>query len=290
MSGRSALPGPLGLDPDRRAHIRLGRAHVRHGDRQRDPGLVRGRRPARRMRPARPRRVGGRARPGGWSPRAPTCSTSAASRPGRATRPVDEAEELRRVVPVVAALRAALPDVPISIDTTKPAVAAAALDAGATLLNDVWGVGRRRRPRPARRRAPASRCPDAQPRRAELREPDGRDRRRPRAGDRAGRRGSAVRRDDADRRPGLRLRQDRRPQPDPLARAGRELRVLGRPILLGTSRKSTLGRVLDLPADQRLEATLATTALGIAAGVDIVRVHDVLANVRVARMTDAIVR
>jgi dihydropteroate synthase len=68
------------------------------------------------------------------------------------------------------------------------------------------------------------------------------------------------------------------------------LRMLGRPILLGTSRKSTLGRVLDLPADQRLEATLATTALGIAAGVDIVRVHDVQANVRAARMTDAIAR
>src|SRR5215213_6395076 len=68
------------------------------------------------------------------------------------------------------------------------------------------------------------------------------------------------------------------------------LRVLGRPILLGTSRKSTIGKVLDLPADQRLEGTLATTALGVAAGVDIVRVHDVQANVRAARMADAIVR
>ena len=64
----------------------------------------------------------------------------------------------------------------------------------------------------------------------------------------------------------------------------------GRPILLGTSRKSTIGKVLDLPADQRLEGTLATTALGIAAGADIVRVHDVAANVRAARMADAIVR
>ena len=61
-------------------------------------------------------------------------------------------------------------------------------------------------------------------------------------------------------------------------------------MLLGASRKSTIGRVLDLPADQRLEGTLATTALGIAAGVDIVRVHDVAANLRVARMADAIVR
>ncbi|MCI0346576.1 MAG: dihydropteroate synthase, partial [Chloroflexi bacterium] len=68
------------------------------------------------------------------------------------------------------------------------------------------------------------------------------------------------------------------------------LRLLGRPILLGTSRKSTLGKVLDLAADQRLEATLATTALAVAAGADIVRVHDVRPNVRVARMADAIVR
>jgi dihydropteroate synthase len=65
---------------------------------------------------------------------------------------------------------------------------------------------------------------------------------------------------------------------------------LGRPILLGTSRKSTLGKVLDLPADERLEATLATTALAIGAGIDIVRVHDVRANIRTARIADAITR
>ena len=68
------------------------------------------------------------------------------------------------------------------------------------------------------------------------------------------------------------------------------LRVLRRPILLGTSRKSTLGLVLDLPPAERVEATVATTVLGIAAGVDIVRVHDVRENVRAARMTDAVVR
>jgi dihydropteroate synthase len=68
------------------------------------------------------------------------------------------------------------------------------------------------------------------------------------------------------------------------------LQALGRPILLGTSRKSTIGRVLDLPVQERLEGTLATTALGIAAGVDIVRVHDVAANRRAARMADAVVR
>jgi dihydropteroate synthase len=68
------------------------------------------------------------------------------------------------------------------------------------------------------------------------------------------------------------------------------LRALGRPVLLGTSRKSTIGAVLGLPVEERLEGTLATTALGIAAGADIVRVHDVASNVRVARMSDAIIR
>ena len=69
-----------------------------------------------------------------------------------------------------------------------------------------------------------------------------------------------------------------------------ELRVLGRPILVGTSRKSTIGVVLGLPVEERLEGTAATVALSIANGADIVRVHDVREMVRVARMADAVVR
>ena len=65
---------------------------------------------------------------------------------------------------------------------------------------------------------------------------------------------------------------------------------LGRPLLVGTSRKSTIGYVLDLPADQRVEGTAATVALSIAGGADMVRVHDVREMVRVARMSDAVVR
>jgi dihydropteroate synthase len=60
--------------------------------------------------------------------------------------------------------------------------------------------------------------------------------------------------------------------------------------MLGASRKSTLGKVLDLPAGERLEATIATTVLAVAAGLDMVRVHDVQGNVRAARMADAVVR
>jgi len=69
-----------------------------------------------------------------------------------------------------------------------------------------------------------------------------------------------------------------------------EIRALGYPILLGTSRKSFIGFTLDLPADQRVEGTAATISIGIARGADIVRVHDVKEMARVAKMTDALVR
>jgi len=69
-----------------------------------------------------------------------------------------------------------------------------------------------------------------------------------------------------------------------------EIKAMGYPLLLGTSRKSFIGYTLELPPDQRAEGTAATTAIGIDRGADIVRVHDVLINARVARMTDAIVR
>jgi dihydropteroate synthase len=208
------------------------------------------------------------------------------TRPGHA--PVDEAEELRRVVPVVAALRAAHPGVPISVDTTKPPVAAAALDAGAALVNDVWGVaddeGLARLA--AERGVPIVLMHNrAEARYTNLMAEVLADLER--AIERA--LGAGCRWEALIVDPGFGF--GKTPEHNlVLLRELAALRVLGRPILLGTSRKSTLGRVLDLPADQRLEATLATTALGIAAGVDIVRVHDVEANVRVARMTDAIVR
>lgn len=69
----------------------------------------------------------------------------------------------------------------------------------------------------------------------------------------------------------------------------KELKVLDKPILVGTSRKSFIGKILDLPADQRIEGTSATVAMAIANGADIIRVHDVREMVRVARMADAIV-
>jgi dihydropteroate synthase len=211
---------------------------------------------------------------------------------GESTRPGHEAvepdEEARRIAPVIRALHEALPLVPLSIDTTKPTVAAAAIEAGATLINDVWGGGD---------------DPDLVRLAASTGVPIVlmHNRREPRYADligeviadleRAVERALAagVRRENIIVDPGFGFGKT----PDHnlvLLRELDRLRVLGRPILLGTSRKSTLGLVLDLPPDARVEATIATTAVAIAAGVDVVRVHDVQANVRAARMTDAIIR
>ena len=208
------------------------------------------------------------------------------TRPGHA--PVDAAEEIGRVIPIVAAVHDALPDVPLSIDTTKAVVAEAALAAGATLLNDVWGVG----PDPAMAELAASAHVPliVMHNRDEARYDDVvreviDDLRR--ALDRAEQLGIGP--EDLIVDPGIGFGKTADHNVT-LLRHLDALTVLGRPILLGTSRKSTIGRILDLPADERLEGTLATTALGVASGVDIVRVHDVRANIRAARVADAIVR
>ncbi len=208
------------------------------------------------------------------------------TRPGHA--PVDIEEELRRVVPVLRAVRAALPDMPLTIDTTKAAVAGAALDAGADAINDVWGVdeaGTRARIA-ADRGVPIILMHNrAEPRYRDLLREVMDDLRH--AIDRALAAGVPEANVLID--PGFGFGKTAEHNLALLRGLG-ELRRLNRPILLGTSRKSTLGKVLDLPADDRLEATLATTVLGVAAGVDIVRVHDVRANARAARMADAVVR
>ncbi|MEX1172610.1 MAG: dihydropteroate synthase [Chloroflexota bacterium] len=208
------------------------------------------------------------------------------SRPGHS--PVAADQERDRVVPAIAAIRAALPETPISIDTTKPSVAEAALDAGADLINDVHGTG----PDDTLARLAAARHVPIvlMHGREEARYEDVvaevvADLRA--AVERAVTAGMAAADIIVDPGIGFGKTADHNVT---LLRELAALGALGLPILLGTSRKSTIGRILDLPAEDRLEGTLATTALGIAAGVDIVRVHDVRANVRAARVSDAIVR
>ena len=208
------------------------------------------------------------------------------SRPGHAA--VTPAEEATRVVPVIAAIRSALPDLPISVDTTKPSVASAAIEAGASLVNDVWGVAED--DRLARVAAERGVPIILMHNRAEARylallpEVLGD---LARALDRAMAAGCGW--DDLLVDPGFGF--GKAPEHNlELLRNLPSLGLLGRPVVLGTSRKSTLGKILDLPAEERLEATLATTALAAAAGIDVVRVHDVRPNVRVARTTDAVAR
>ena len=199
-------------------------------------------------------------------------------------------EEIRRIVPVIAGIRRALPDAAISADTYKPEVARAAVDAGAHMLNDITGL--RRGPELARIAAAARipiclmynhrGLPAPQGVMAAIVE-----------GLRASMRVAAEAGIDAgemivDPGFGFGWAPEQNLQ---ILRDLRALEALGAPVLVGTSRKSTIGAALG-GADVRDRAfgTAATVAIAIAQGADIVRVHDVREMAQVARVSDAIVR
>lgn len=224
------------------------------------------------------------------------------TRPG--SHPVSAEEEMERVLPVIRRLAEEGVGALISIDTYKAEVAEAALQAGAHMVNDVWGL--RADPRlaevVARYGVPIvlmhNRSSWAH---AEIRE---------RLGGRyvgvpyenliedicrellesvalAHQAGIGDGQIILD--PGIGFGKTVEQNLELIDRL-EEVRRLGYPILLGPSRKSFIGYTLDLPPDQRLEGTAAAVAVGIVRGADIVRVHDVGPMVRVARMTDALVR
>ncbi|NLY91391.1 MAG: dihydropteroate synthase [Firmicutes bacterium] len=207
------------------------------------------------------------------------------TRPG--ATPVGEEEEKQRLLPVLEVLAQKSP-LPISVDTYKPAVAKAALAAGADLINDIWGL--QKDPEMVKVVAAAQvpaiimhnkSTPNYTDLMAEVA-----------SFLRAGIELAAAHglpREKVIIDPGIGFGKT---PADNLTIIDRldELKSLGAPILLGTSRKSVIGHVLDLPVDQRREGTAATVAIGISRGADLVRVHDVKEMVRVARMTDAIVR
>ncbi len=214
---------------------------------------------------------------------------------GESTRPGTEPlssddidEELRLVIPVIERLSAEL-SVPISVDTYKAEVARQAVKAGVNIINDIWGL--KRDPALAQVAAEAgvplilmANQRDAPPK--------------------VGIMAKVI----SDLESGIRLAVEAGVPAgniiiDPGIGFGKtleqnlelvnrlsELRELDKPVLLGTSRKSMIGRVLDLPPDQRLEGNLAVTAIGIANGADMVRVHDVRPTVLACRMSDAVVR
>lgn len=209
------------------------------------------------------------------------------TRPGTEPNP-DVSAELALVVPAIRALAAEL-SVPISIDTYKSAVAVEALKAGASIINDIWGL--KFDPSLAKVAAEFD-APiilmanerDAPPKAGILAKVMADLQRGIDIAEAAG-----VKPENIIVDPGCGFGKTLEQNLELVNRLG-ELRRLGKPVLLGTSRKSMIGMVLDLPADRRLEGNLAITAIGIANGADIVRVHDVRETVLVCKMSDAIVR
>jgi len=208
------------------------------------------------------------------------------TRPGAV--PVGLAEELARVLPVIAALAGG--DTPISVDTSRAAVAEAALRAGARIVNDVSALA----DRDLARVAAAHRAWLVVTHNGWTLRDEGSD-------DIARRVGDALERLTAEAiaagLPAERVIVDpglgfgKRPEENlELLRRLPELRARfpRQPLLVGPSRKRFIGQVLGLDVGDRLEGTLACVALAVAAGADIVRVHDVLPAVRVARMARAI--
>lgn len=204
------------------------------------------------------------------------------------SKPVSIDEELRRVIPAVESLTDEI-CVPISIDTYKSAVAIRALAAGARIINDVWGLKRDQR---LARIAADARVPiiltsnqrDKPCQNDIMAEVISDLKRGIKLAEEAG-----VAEQNIIIDPGIGFGKSLEQNLEIIRRLA-ELKVLDKPILLGTSRKSVIGLVLDLPPDQRLEGTAATIAIGIANGADIIRVHDIKQMVRVCRMSDAIIR
>jgi len=224
------------------------------------------------------------------------------TRPG--SQPVDAEEEKQRVLPAIRAIASEFPDALISIDTCKAAVAEEALRAGAHILNDVWGL--RADPElaavAARAKAPVVLMHNrSKPANVEVRERLGKaytgaeyenlleDVKRELMDSVAIARSAGIPDERILLDPGIGFGKTIEQNLELINRLD-EIRLLGFPVLLGPSRKSFIGYTLDLPPDQRVEGTAAAVAVGITRGADIVRIHDVEVMVRVARMTDALVR
>lgn len=212
------------------------------------------------------------------------------TRPSTAgSEPLSAEVERARVVPVIAALAATLPaSVIISVDTYKAATAAAALDAGANLVNDVWGLQAdpEMAPLVKARGVPVVLMSNL---RGQPRHEPVADVTRRLAGSIELALASGISWDHLILDPGFGFGLAGVENLQVLNRLS-ELRALGRPLLVGTSRKAHIGMVLGTPVEDRLEGTAATVTLAIAKGADIVRVHDVGPMARVVKMTDAVVR
>lgn len=211
---------------------------------------------------------------------------------GESTRPghkyVDSEEELKRIVPVIKRLKQEI-NIPISVDTYKSDVAKEALELGVEMINDIWGLRKDENMAKVIAKYDANVCI--------MHNQDGTDYDKDimesikeflqesiEIGIKYG-----IDKNKIVIDPGIGFGKTFEQNLEVLKRLD-ELKDLGYPILLGTSRKSFIGNVLNLEPKDRVEGTIATTVLGIRDGVDIVRVHDVKENIRAAKMADAIYR
>ena len=207
------------------------------------------------------------------------------TRPGH--KQISLNKELARLMPALEAVAKRV-DLPISVDTYKAAVARRAVDAGAVIINDIWGL----KAEPELAEVAAETCAGLV-----LMHSQKGTKYRDLVPDLVSSLKDSVRialeagvpRDNIIVDPGIGFGKTPDQNLAVLARLD-ELKELDCPMLVGTSRKSTLGLLLDLPAEERVEATAATVSLAIAGGADLVRVHDVKEMVRVCRVTDAVVR
>lgn len=209
---------------------------------------------------------------------------------GESTRPgytkITDSEEIERVVPIIKAVKKNF-DIPISIDTYKSAVAEAALEAGADLVNDIWGLKYDNEMADIIKKYDVPVCLMHNRENTDYSDflndvlTDLK-----RSVDIAKRVG--INDDKIIIDPGIGFAKSLE-QNLILTNHLELLHQLGYPILLGTSRKSMIGLTLDLPKDERIEGTIATSVIGVMKGAMFIRVHDVQANYRAVKMSHAII-
>ena len=208
---------------------------------------------------------------------------------GESTRPgftpVSDEEEMERILPVIEAVKSRI-EIPISVDTYKSRVAEAAILAGADLINDIWGLKadtdmakviakyqvpcclmHNRKDADYVDFVPELLC-DLKASAALAKQ-------------------AGIAEDKIILDPGVGFAKSYEQNLEAI-RSLKEIRTLGYPVLLGTSRKSVIGLTLDLPSEERLEGTLVTTVLAVMQGAAFVRVHDVKENYRAIQMAQAI--
>lgn len=208
---------------------------------------------------------------------------------GESTRPgytlLSDEEEISRVVPMIRMVRENF-DIPVSVDTYKSAVARAALEAGADLINDIWGLKYDKELAGVIAEAKVPCCLMHNRSKADYREfmPEFLEdlRETLRIAKEAG-----IEKEKIILDPGVGFGKTYEHNLEAI-RCLEQMHSLECPVLLGTSRKSVIGLALDLPSDQRIEGTLATTVMGVEKGAAFVRVHDIRENARAIRMTEAI--